>query len=92
MLPFFLLLGRNVKGEPRMLGAVSLIVLVAHLVDLYWMLFPALGGRLTLGWPEACFALLFAGVGLVWLRRSMSWGADLPVGDPLLAEGLGFHL
>jgi hypothetical protein len=92
LLPFFLLLGRNAKGAPRMLGAVSLVVLVAHLVDLYWMVFPVLGGQLILGWPEASFALFFVGVGLVWVRHSMSWGDDLPVGDPLLAEGLEFHL
>jgi hypothetical protein len=92
VLPFFLLLAKNVKGEPRTLGTVSLIVLFAHLVDLYWMVFPVLGTELSLGWPEVCFALFFVGLGLAWVQRSMSWGADLPVGDPLLAEGLEFHL
>jgi hypothetical protein len=91
-LPFFLLLARRAKGDPRTLAVVSLIMLGAHFVDLYWMVFPALGTGLTVGWPELSFALLFVAVGLAWVRRSMGWGTDVPVGDPLLAEGLELHL
>ena len=32
------------------------------------------------------------GAALLWLRRAMTQGADMPVGDPLLEEGLAFKL
>jgi hypothetical protein len=92
LVPFFLLLARSSKSHPRTLGIVSLVVLGAHWLDLYWMVFPVLGKPPVFGWPELSFALLFFSVGLAWVRRSMGWGADLPVGDPLLAEGLEFHV
>jgi hypothetical protein len=92
LLPFCLLLARGAKGDPRTLAAVSVAMLGAHLIDLYWMVFPVLGKGLPLGWPELSFALLFLALGFGWVRRSMGWGADMPVGDPLLAEGLELHL
>jgi hypothetical protein len=92
VIPFFVLLGKDQKSDVRTLGAASICLLVAHLLDLYWMVFPAVGTAPIFGWPEASFALLFAGVGLWWVRRSMGWGTDVPVGDPLLSEGLEIHL
>jgi hypothetical protein len=92
VIPFFVLLGKDQKSDARTLGAASICLLAAHLLDLYWMVFPAIGAAPVFGWPEASFALLFVGVGLLWVRRSMGWGADIPVGDPLLSEGLEIHL
>jgi hypothetical protein len=92
VIPFFVLLGKDQKSDVRTLGAASICLLAAHLLDLYWMVFPAIAKTPIFGWPEASFALLFVGVGLWWVRRSMGWGTDVPVGDPLLAEGLEIHL
>jgi hypothetical protein len=92
VVPFFVLLGRDQKSDHRTLGAASAVLLLAHFVDLYWMVFPALGREPAFGWPEASFALLFGGAGLWWARRSMSWGADMPVGDPLFEQGMEVHL
>jgi hypothetical protein len=88
VIPFFVLLGKDQKSNTATLGAASICLLSAHLLDLYWMVFPAIGTIPIFGWPEASFALLFIGVGLVWVRRSMLWGADFPIGDPLLEEGM----
>jgi hypothetical protein len=71
---------------------VAWLMLGAHLLDLYWLLFPALGRGVLLSWPEASFALCFAGAALLLVRRALRWGEDMAVGDPFLAEGLGFRL
>lgn len=91
-IPFFALLSRDAKGSPRRLRRAALLVLFAHLLDLYWMVFPAMGLGVIPGWPEAAFALLFLGGGLLWTRRSLGLGADMPIGDPLLKDGLEFRL
>jgi hypothetical protein len=90
--PFFILIPRTAKSEPRKLIWIASIVLVAHWLDLYWMIFPVLGKGPLFGWPEWSFALFFLCGGLVWVRRSLSRGAEMPIGDPFLAQGLEFHL
>ena len=41
--PFFALVTRDAKGDPARLRAVALLMLGAHLLDLYWLVFPSLG-------------------------------------------------
>jgi len=92
VLPFFLLASRAAKDDPARLRQVALLVLGAHLLDLYWLVFPALGRGVLLSWPEASFALFFLSAGLLWVRWSFGWGEDMPVGDPFLRQGLEFRL
>jgi len=89
--PFFALVPRDVKGDPRRLRWVALVVLAAHWVDLYWLVFPALGAP-VFSWPELGFALFFTSGTLIWVRGAMERGEDMPVGDPFLREGLEFRL
>jgi hypothetical protein len=91
-IPFFLLIPRHAKSDPKTLLAIASLVLFAHWLDLYWMIFPVLGNGPLFGWPELSFGIFFLCTGLLWIRRVMSRGADMPVGDPFLREGLEFHL
>ena len=91
-IPFFILIPRGAKSNPRFLFWTAALMLAAHWLDLYWMIFPSLGGWLLFGWQELSFGSLFVCAGLLWIRRSMKFGEDMPVGDPLLNEGLEFHL
>jgi len=92
LIPFFVLIPRDAKSNPRLLFWISATMLLAHWLDLYWMIFPVLGARVLFGWPELAFALLFLSAGFFWIRRSMECGEDMPVGDPFLKEGLEFRL
>lgn len=92
IVPFFALSTRDAKSDPKRLAVVALIMLGAHLLDLYWLIFPVLGEGPSFTWTELSFALFFLGVGLLWLRQAFTWGDDMPVGDPFLREGLEFRL
>ena len=92
VVPFFALSTRDAKSDPRRLVPIALLMLGAHLLDIYWLLFPILGHEPLFSWPEVSFALLFIGGGLLWVRKAFSWGEDMPVGDPFLREGLEFRL
>ena len=92
IIPFFILIPRAAKGNPKFLFWAAILMLVSHWLDLYWMIFPVLGHTPLLGWPELSFGILFVSAGLLWLRHAMGRGADMPVGDPMLSEGLEFHL
>ncbi len=92
VIPFFALVTRDAKGDTKRLKWVALLMLGAHALDIYWLLFPVLGKGVVFSWPELSFAMLFVGGGLLWLRQAFLWGKDMPVGDPFLREGLGFRL
>jgi hypothetical protein len=90
--PFLVLIPRDAKTEPKRLIWVASLVLFAHWLDLYWMIFPVLGKEPVFSWPELSFGAFFVTSCLLWMRRAMSRGADMPVGDPFLQEGLEFRL
>lgn len=92
VLPFFVLVARDAKGSPKALRRMAVLILAAHALDLYWLVFPALRQGVLLSWPELSFALLALGVGLLVARRAMALGEDMPAGDPLLPQGLEFRL
>jgi hypothetical protein len=92
IVPFFALSTRDAKSHPPTLVRVALIMFFAHMLDVYWLIFPSLSHHPLISWPEISFALLFVGGGLLWIRRALTWGEDMPVGDPFLREGLEFHL
>jgi hypothetical protein len=91
LVPFFALLSREAKMDPRRLAWVAVLVLAGEALDLYWIIFPELGA-LAPGWQELAFALFFIGLGLLLARRRMGVGGDLPVGDPNLDASLHYHL
>jgi hypothetical protein len=90
IVPFFALIARDAKGNARRLRWVAVLVLVSHALDIYWLVFPSIEGMPILGWPEAAFAVFFLGAAFAWVGRVR--GADMPVGDPFLKEGLEFRL
>lgn len=92
LVPFFVLLARDSKSDSRFLFGASALILVSHFLDLYWMIFPTAAKGPVFGWQELSFALLFISAALIWIRRSMNRGEDMPVGDPMLGEGLEFRL
>lgn len=44
-LPFFLLLMRQIKDRPSTLGKVAVLMLVMRLIDVFWLMAPALAGH-----------------------------------------------
>lgn len=92
LVPFFALLSRDAKSDPARLRWVSLWMLAAHVLDLYFLVMPSLGRGVLFGLMEVSAALFFVALATGWVVRSMRMGADMPTGDPNLAKGLEFHL
>lgn len=93
VLPFFLLLSRELKTHrPWLLFAVALLVLLAHALDVYWMVLPAIDREgLDVHWQDP---IAFLGVGGIvvalglWRLRG---GSLYPVGDPYLQESIRYR-
>ena len=90
VLPFLLLLSRDLKRKGRPLLWIALLLLVMRYVDLYWQAGPAFHPEgLSFHWLDLA---TLAGVGGLWLAafaRRLARRPLLPVNDPFLEEALG---
>ena len=101
LVPFFVLLSRDLKQNPKALSVVAAWILFIHLIDLVWLVFPtaqlyaAVGTRWS---PESLnlhWTLLPAlvGIGGVWAAFGL-WRVrghyPVPVGDPYLEDSLRY--
>lgn len=91
-LPFWASLFKSVKRDPRRLRLLSLWVLAAHLVYVYWMVIPSFHAAFSLSWSDFAAVL---GVGGVWLAAyawQLSQRAIFAVPDPHLRKVLTVDL
>lgn len=90
--PYFVLLPQDAKMDPKRLKFMAIWILVAHLVDLYWLVMPSYAESVSLGWTELSVPLIITGAGLLVFSWNMGRHNIIPVGDPKLERALNFHL
>lgn len=93
IIPFFALVSQPSKTNGKRLKFMSIWILVAHFMDLYFLVMPTFSPNgVSLGWIELGFFLLAFGiVFLVFSVRAKSVNL-IPVGDPKLKRGIDFRL
>lgn len=91
--PFFLIMSRHAKRCPKVFGFACLWILLAHFLDIYWLVMPTSGVSnwanylpYDLGALVGILAIFMLVVGLVAQGKSM-----IPKGDPKLKESLAFE-
>jgi hypothetical protein len=95
VLPFLLLLSRDLKRDARLLALVAAGVLVVRMVDLFWMIAPNLQGHgeqadatLTLHWLDIAAPIGMGGLWIAAFARELAARPLLPGGEPDLVEFL----
>lgn len=95
VVPYIVLLSQPSKMNPKKLKFISIWLLFAHLLDLFWLVMPnmaELKSGYYFSWIDLVFPIL--GIGFVMLVLSF-FGRNknlIPIGDPKLKRGLNFHL
>lgn len=97
VLPFLILLPRSVKTNLNRLKVMSIWLLVAHYLDLYWLIMPTYTHKAGLhgpvfSWNEIGFPLVIIGLFMIIFRYKSTKNNLMPVKDPKLEAGLNFHL
>jgi hypothetical protein len=91
-LPFFVLLSRDLKRDPRRLALVAAWLLLVHWVDVHWVIMPHVHeAGPSLSWMDLT---AFVGVGAAFLAAlvfRMRGAATVPVRDPYLEESLRYQ-
>lgn len=91
VLPFLLLLSRDLKRQGRMLALVSSAVLAMRFVDLYWLVapsFPEAAGGIRFHWLDLAAPLAVGGLWLAEFLRQLKSRPLVPLNDPLLPQVL----
>jgi hypothetical protein len=88
-LPFLMLLSRDIKRNPRLLGGIAAALLGMRVIDLFWLIGPDLHGEhgashpgLSVHWMDLT---AFVGLGGIWIwayTRELASRPLLPVGEP----------
>jgi len=85
VLPFVILLSRRVKRRPGALAVVAGGMLVARLVDVYWLVVPALHhGAFIVHWLDVAAFLAVGGVFVGLAIRELAGRPLVPLHDPSL--------
>lgn len=91
-IPFFVILSRNSKMKPKNLKLAAGIIVLAHFLDLYWMVMPAYYQSPVFSFYELAFPIFSLGVIFVVFSMRARNHNLLPVGDPKLQQGIDFRL
>ena len=90
--PFFLLLPRASKRNPRMLAIVGIFMMVAQWVDVMWMVQPEFFREGPhFGLVEIGIFLGFAGIFAIFVSRFLAKNNIVAIGDPRLLESVLHH-
>lgn len=88
LLPFLLLLSRDLKRSARRLSVVAAVVLVMRWIDVYWLAAPSFGHRLAPHWLDAATMIGLGGVWVALFVGQLQRRALIPINDPNLGEAL----
>ena len=93
ILPFFLLLQRPLKRNPKWLAYIAILVLVAHIVHHFWFFTPAFthGGDFHISWMDAATPIAIGGIWVWFYLRMLQRRPLLPLHDHRLVEEVGHH-
>jgi hypothetical protein len=90
--PFGALLSRSLKRDPHKLTWVAIWIMLAHLVDIYWLVMPTFSPEgVVVHWTTVT---AFAGIGLLTIAVGVSRLRGIyavPVKDPYLADSLRYR-
>lgn len=90
--PYFALLTQDSKMDLKRLKLMSIWILAAHLLDLYWIVMPTYDAAVSVSWTMLGYPAILVGAALLVLAFKMKRNNLIPIGDPKLERGLGFHL
>ncbi len=93
MVPFLVLLPRGSKRSNSVLVFTSVLVLVMHYIDVYWLVYPNFfDGEPRFGFWEIGIFLGFAGLFSMTMIQFLSKHSLVPLKDPRLHEAMAHHV
>ncbi len=93
VIPFFVMVSQASKMNPAKLKFMAIWILIAHYIDLYWVVLPVYSPKgAVFGWIEFSFLILGFGLMLLVFVLKAKNNNMVPIGDPKLQRGIDFRL
>jgi hypothetical protein len=89
VLPFVLLLSRNLKRDGTRLAWVAAMMIVVRWIDLQWLVAPAFSANVSIHPLDVTTATALAGLWFFLFTRELKTRSLLPDREPALKEALG---
>jgi hypothetical protein len=89
--PFFFLLSRDLKRNPKTLPMVCIWLIFMRLVDLFWTTRPEFTSNAMPSWLDIAAPLALGGLWLAFFARNLKSQPLLPLGEPKLEEAIEVH-
>lgn len=90
-IPFLVLLPRTTKRRPALMWLLGILLLVMHVLDVYWLVLPALHPTgIAFSWLDIATLLVVGGFATSFASRRARAVRALPVGDPYLAPSMRY--
>ncbi len=87
VLPFIVLLSRDVKRHPRALATVASVLIVIRFVDLFWFVRPSMEpAGLSVHWLDVVVPIGIGGIWLWFFIRQLKDRPLVPLNDPYLPQ------
>jgi len=92
LMPFPILLSRYIKRRKLLLSFMACWMLIAHLLDMYWLIMPEFNSAgVSLGLIDAACLVGIGGIMIAVFLALTSAKALVPLRDPNLGESLNFE-
>lgn len=91
IIPFFVLLSREIKRKTQSLAIVCFWLLAMHYLDLYWLVMPSYGPPAGNMVVDLATVLGLGGLFIAAFAYLTCQGALIPLRDPRLSESLAFE-
>lgn len=92
VIPFILLLPKKMKTKPALVSSVAVLILVSHLVELYWIVMPVLNHHeFHLSWMTITCFIGLGGIFLGLFFHKFGQQSMIPVKDPKIEKSLRKH-
>ncbi len=93
VVPYIALLSQPSKMNPTRLKFISIWILLAHFIDIFWLVMPAYSKEnIPIGWIELGTLIISIGIIGVIFSVKASKNNLVPIGDPKLRRGINFRL
>lgn len=91
VIPFIVLLGKRAKSNYKVVSGMAALILVSHLVELYWIVMPVLDHGFHFNWMLLSTFLGLGGIFFGLFFHKFKQQKMVPVNDPKLAESIERH-
>ena len=86
--PFVLLIIRDIKRNPRTLGAVATLLFFIRIVDAFWIVQPTFHANISIHWLDIVTPLAIGGLWLALFIRQLLAHPLVPLYEPKLEGGI----